>query len=140
PIADVGDFNQAIIEATSDLVSCYKPNLAFYEALGDAGWQGLRRTLAAIPDDIPVIIDAKRGEIGNTSAAYARAIFDVLGADATTVNVYAGTDAIEPFLEYEDRGIFVFCRSSNPSAGDFQDLEVEAGGKRRPLLQAVALR
>src|SRR5205814_2756118 len=125
PIADVGRFNEAIIEATADLVCCFKPNLAFFEALGEAGWQALRQTLAAIPNDVPVIIDAKRGEIGNTSAAYARAIFDVLGADATTVNVYAGEDAIEPFLEYDDRGIFVFCRSSNPSAGDFQDLNVE---------------
>jgi orotidine-5'-phosphate decarboxylase len=140
PIADVADFNQAIIEATSDLVSCYKPNLGFYEALGDAGWQALRRTLAAIPSHIPVIVDAKRGDIGNTSAAYARAVFEVLGADAMTVNAYGGHDAIEPFLEYEDRCVFVWCRSSNPSAGDFQDLITDAGGEKRPLWQVVALR
>ena len=140
PIADVGDFNQAIIEATSDLVSCYKPNLGFYEALGDQGWQALRRTLAAVPSNVPVIVDAKRGDIGNTSAAYARAIFDVLGADAMTVNAYGGRDAVEPFLEYEDRGVFIWCRSSNPSAGDFQDLLTEANGEKRPVWQTVALR
>jgi len=140
PIADVGDFNRAIIEATSDLVSCYKPNLAFYEALGDAGWQALRHTLAAIPSHIPVIVDAKRGDIGNTSAAYARAVFDVLGADAMTVNPYGGRDAVEPFLEYEDRGVFIWCRSSNPSASDFQDLVTEVDGERRPLWQTVAIR
>jgi len=140
PIADVGDFNRAIIEATSDLVSCYKPNLAFYEALGDQGWLALRRTLAAIPSNVPVIVDAKRGDIGNTSAAYARAIFEVLGADAMTVNAYGGRDAVEPFLEYEDRGVFIWCRSSNPSAGDFQDLMADADGEKRPLWQSVALR
>jgi orotidine-5'-phosphate decarboxylase len=140
PIEDVTTFNKNIVEATSDMVCAYKPNLAFYEALGDDGWQALRETLAVIPDDIPVIADAKRGDIGNTSAAYARAIFDVLGFDAMTVNPYGGKDAVEPFLEYADRGVIVWCRSSNPSAREFQDLEVEDRGERRPLWQTVAIK
>ena len=139
PVPDVGEFNEEIIRATADLVCCYKPNLGFYEALGEPGWDALRRTLAAIPSGVPVIVDAKRGDIGNTSAAYARAIFEVLGADAMTVNAWGGRDAVEPFLEYEDRGVFVWCRSSNPSAGDFQDLIADVDGERRPLWQAVAL-
>ncbi len=140
PIADVADFNRQVIEATADLVCAYKPNIAFYEALGDSGNDVLMRTLKAIPADIPVIIDAKRGDIGNTAAAYARAVFDYLGADAMTVNVYGGRDAVEPFLGYEDRGILFWCRSSNPGAVDLQDLEVVDGTERRPLWQAVALR
>jgi orotidine-5'-phosphate decarboxylase len=140
PIEDVVAFNQAIIEATSDLVCAYKPNLAFYEAFGQEGWNLLHQTVDAIPDDIPVIADAKRGDIGNTSAAYARAIFDVLGCDAMTVNPYGGKDAVEPFLEYADKGIIVWCRSSNPSAREFQDLIVEDETGRRPLWQSVALK
>ncbi|HXH21041.1 MAG TPA: orotidine-5'-phosphate decarboxylase [Dehalococcoidia bacterium] len=139
-IEDVAAFNRAIIEATSDLVCCYKPNLAFYEALGGEGWDALRATMAAVPAHIPVIADAKRGDIGNTAAAYARAIFDVLGADAMTVNCYGGRDSMEPFLEREDRGVLVWCRSSNPGAGDLQDLEVSFGPDRQPLWQVVALR
>ena len=139
-VPDVVAFNRAIIEATADLVCAFKPNLAFYEALGDGGWSVLRATLDAIPDDIPVIADAKRGDIGNTSAAYAHAVFDLLGADAMTVNAWGGIEAVEPFLEYEDRGVLVWCRSSNPSAGDFQDLQVDYDGERRPLWQAVALK
>ena len=140
PIDDVAAFNRAIVEATSDLVCAFKPNLAFYEALGEEGGRALRATLAAIPDDIPVIADAKRSDIGNTAAAYARAVFDDLGCDATTVNPYCGQDAIEPFLDYEERGVFILCRSSNPSAGDFQDLAVTDGGEARPLWQVVARR
>ena len=140
PVKDAGEFNEAIIGATADLVCAYKPNLAFYEALGEAGWAALRRTLAAIPAHIPVIADAKRGDIGNTAAAYARAVFEVLGCDALTVNPYGGADSLEPFLEYEDRGVFVWCRSSNPSARDFQDLIVDDNGTQRPFWQAVALK
>jgi orotidine-5'-phosphate decarboxylase len=140
PIQDVAEFNKKIIEATSDLVCAYKPNLAFYEALGDEGMAALRQTLAVIPQEIPVIADAKRGDIGNTSAAYARAIFDVLGFDAMTVNAYGGKDAVEPFLEYGDKGVIVWARSSNPSAREFQDLIVDDQGKKRPLWQAVVMK
>lgn len=140
PIPDVADFNRAIIEATSDLVCCYKPNIAFYEAMGADGMEALVKTMSYVPDHIPVLLDAKRGDIGNTAAAYARAIFDELGADAMTVNPWGGKDAIEPFFDYADKGIIVWCRSSNPSAGDFQDLEVEYEGVRRPLWQVVAMK
>src|SRR5688572_5908896 len=135
---DVIEFNRKIIEATADLVCCFKPNLAFFEAFGSDGGEILRRTLSAIPPDVPVIADAKRGDIGNSSAAYARAIFEELSCDAMTVNAYGGKDAIEPFLEYTDKGVIVWCRSSNPSAIDFQDLDVDYLGEQMPLWQAVA--
>jgi len=121
---EVATFQRAIIEATSDLVCAYKPNLAFYEAMGEAGAEALRATLAAIPGDIPVIGDAKRGDVGHTSRAYARALFDGWGFDAVTVSPYLGGDSVEPFLEREDRGVFVLCRTSNPGARDFQDLPI----------------
>jgi orotidine-5'-phosphate decarboxylase len=140
PADEVVDFCRTIIESTADLVCAFKPNIAFFEALGREGLEALPAILDAVPPEIPVIIDAKRGDIGNTAAAYASYIFDVLGADATTVNPYGGTDAIEPFLEYADKGVIVWCRSSNPSAVDFQDLEVDLLGEQRPLWQAVALK
>jgi orotidine-5'-phosphate decarboxylase len=135
---DVIEFNRKIIDATSDLVCCFKPNVAFFEAFGAIGNEILRGTLAGIPVDVPVIADAKRGDIGNSSAAYARAIFEELNCDAMTVNAYGGKDAIEPFLEYTDKGVIVWARSSNPSAIDFQDLEVDYLGDQMPLWQAVA--
>ncbi|HEX5370630.1 MAG TPA: orotidine-5'-phosphate decarboxylase [Dehalococcoidia bacterium] len=140
PVEELSDFCANIVEATSDLVCAYKPNIAFFEALAEPGWEALVKTMSVIPPDVPIIIDAKRGDIGNTAAAYARAIFEVLGADATTVNPYCGTDAVEPFFEYGDKGIIVLCRSSNPSAVDFQDLEVNHLGTKRPLWQVVALK
>ena len=141
PIEDPIEFCKTIVEATADLVCAFKPNLAFFEAMGARGWEVLSETLAAIPPEIPIIGDAKRGDIGNTSAGYAHALFDLLGCDATTVNPYGGTDAVEPFLEYKDKGVIVWCRSSNPSAREFQDLTVsEDGGTQRPFWQAVALK
>jgi orotidine-5'-phosphate decarboxylase len=140
PIESVGEFNRAIIEATADLVCAYKPNLAFYEALGEAGYAALRETLAAIPPHIPTIGDAKRGDIGNTARAYASAVFDVLGFDAVTVSPYLGGDSLAPFVEREDRGVFVLCRTSNPGASDFQDLAVSSDGGARPLYEVVAER
>jgi orotidine-5'-phosphate decarboxylase len=135
---DIIEFNRKIIEATADLVCCFKPNVAFFEAFGAEGSEILRRTLGAIPPDVPIIADAKRGDIGNSSAAYARAIFDELNCDAMTVNAYGGRDAIEPFLEYTDKGVIIWARSSNPSAIDFQDLECDYLGEQMPLWQAVA--
>lgn len=140
PIEDVAVFNQRIVEATFDLVCAYKPNLAFYEALGNPGMDALKHTLAVIPQEIPVIADAKRGDIGNTSAAYARAIFEELGFDAMTVNAYGGKDAVEPFLEYSDKGVIIWARSSNPSAREFQDLIVDDLGTKRPLWQSVVVK
>jgi orotidine-5'-phosphate decarboxylase len=140
PVSDVAAFNRAIIEATAGLVCAYKPNLAFYEALGERGLAALRDTLAAIPPDIPVIADGKRNDIGNTARAYARALFDELGVDAATVNPYLGGDAVEPFLEREEKAAFILCRTSNPGARDLQDLLVTApgGGEARPLFEMVA--
>jgi len=135
----VFEFNQAIIEATSDLVCAYKLNLAFYEALDD-GLDALKRTIEGIPDEIPVIGDAKRGDIGNTAKAYARAIFDNLNCDATTVNPYLGFDSVEPFIQYKDKGIFILCRTSNAGAADFQSLRCEAEPDYRPLFEMVALK
>ena len=140
PVSDVAAFNRAIIEATAEFVCAYKPNLAFYEALGERGLAALRDTLAAIPPDIPVIADGKRNDIGNTAKAYARALFDELGVDAATVNPYLGGDAVEPFLEREEKAAFILCRTSNPGARDLQDLLVTApgGGEARPLFEMVA--
>ena len=140
PIDDVYEFNSAIIQATSDLVCCYKPNMAFYEALGIPGLQALQRTLECIPEDIPVICDAKRGDIGSTAAAYAKAIFEEWGFDAATVNPYLGRDSVEPFLEYTDKGVLILCHTSGPGSVDFQDLTVGQNGLQRPLFEEVALK
>lgn len=126
-VAEVGAYNRAIIEATAPYAACYKPNLAFYEQWGVEGLHQLEQTLAVIPSGVPVIGDAKRGDIGNTAEAYARALFEVWGFDAVTVNAYQGRDAVEPFLAYEDRGLYLLCRTSNPGAADFQYLRVEDG-------------
>ncbi len=124
PIDDVLEFNKTIIDATKDLVCSYKPNMAFYEAMGIQGLEILQCTLEYIPDNIPVICDGKRGDIGSTSKAYAKAVFDQWGFDAVTVSPYLGTDSLEPFLEYADRGVLVLCHTSTPGASDFQDLRV----------------
>lgn len=115
-------FCQRLIEATLDLALAYKPNAAFFEALGPAGWEVLREIIAAIPEDIPVILDAKRGDIASTAEAYARSAFETLGADAITLNPYLGWDSLQPFLERPERGVFLLCKTSNPGAADFQDL------------------
>lgn len=135
PVNDVLAFNKAIIDATQDLVCAYKPNLAFYEALGPEGLTILQRTREYIPPHIPVIGDGKRGDIGSTARAYARALFYVFLFDAATVNPYLGYDSVEPFLAYRSRGVFVLCRTSNPGAVDFQDL-LCAGDS--PLYQVIA--
>jgi orotidine-5'-phosphate decarboxylase len=139
-VSGVIRFNREIIVATSDLVCAYKPNFAFYEALGERGLAALRETRSAIPSDVLVIGDAKRGDIGNTARAYASAIFDWFGFDAVTVNPYLGEDSIEPFRAYTDRGVFVVCRTSNPGAQELQNLRVSYAGTERMLYEVVALR
>ena len=124
PAATILAWNLAVIEATADLACAFKPNIAFYEALGEPGLQALRATLAAIPPDVPVILDAKRGDIGSTAAAYARAVFDGWGVDAVTLSPYLGRDSVAPFAAHAGKGLFVLCHTSNPSAGDFQQLEI----------------
>lgn len=134
PAHDALALNRRTIEATLDYACAYKPNIAFYEALGLPGFGVLTETLAMIPDDIPVILDAKRADVGSTSQGYARFVFDVLQVDAVTVNPYLGGDALAPFLAHADRGIFVLCRTSNPGARDLQDLNADG----IPLYQQVA--
>lgn len=124
PAEAVLAFNRELIDATCDLVAAYKPNLAFYEALGPAGMEAFRATVAHVPHGIPVIADAKRGDIDNTARAYARAIFDVYGCDAITANPYLGRDALAPFLDRADRGTYILCRTSNPGAADIAELDV----------------
>lgn len=122
-------FNRAIVDATKDLVCAYKPNLAFYEANSKAGYNALCRTITHIQrvaPDVPIILDAKRGDIGNTNRGYVKMAFDDLRADAITVNPYLGGEALAPFLDRTDKGIFVLCRTSNPGAGEFQDLPVHS--------------
>jgi len=135
PVADVTAFLREIIDATADLVGAYKPNLAFFEALGPQGCAVLQGTLEAIPKDIPTIGDGKRGDIGDTVRFYAKALFDLYGFDAVTVNAYGGRDALEPFLSRADRGVLVWCRSSNPGARDVQDQALADG---RALYEAIA--
>ncbi|WP_029214714.1 orotidine-5'-phosphate decarboxylase [Kallotenue papyrolyticum] len=128
-------FNRHIIDLTCDLVCAYKPNIAFYEALGGNGWSTLYDTiLYAHSKGIPVILDAKRGDIGSSAEKYAHAVFQRMGADAVTVNPYMGWDAVEPFVRYAERGVFVLCLTSNAGAQDFQMLD----GNGRPLYEHVA--
>jgi uridine monophosphate synthetase len=124
PLAAILAWNSAIIEATHPYVCVYKPNIAFYEALGLPGLQLLRATLDLIPAEIPVLLDAKRGDMGNTAVAYAQAIFEQWQVDAVTLSPYLGRDSIEPYLAYPDKGLFILCHTSNPGAADFQEAEV----------------
>jgi orotidine-5'-phosphate decarboxylase len=133
----VEDFLHGIVDATHDLVCCFKPNLGFFEALGMPGQIALRRVLEVIPDGIPVLVDAKRGDTPQTMRAYARALFDDLNADAVTVNPYLGGDSLAPFFAYAHRGVFVLCKTSNPGSGELQDLRLADG---EPLYLHVARR
>jgi orotidine-5'-phosphate decarboxylase len=131
-------FNKAIIDATADLVCAYKPNIAFYEAMGAQGMDTLKKTRDYVPKEIPVIIDAKRGDIGNTAKAYARGLFEHFNFDAVTASPFLGYDSLEPFIQYQDRGIFILCRTSNPGAADFQSLPVIVDGSRKLLFEIIA--
>ncbi|AII58804.1 MAG: orotidine-5'-phosphate decarboxylase [Dehalococcoides mccartyi] len=132
------EFNREIIAATAPFVCGYKINLAFYEALGKQGWEILSETCKLIPPELLSIADAKRGDIGNTSKAYARAVFDELGCDGVTASPYLGYDSLEPFIEYQDKGIFILCRTSNQGSADFQMLKTEYLGQKRFLYEVVA--
>ena len=122
PTVSLAEFNRAIIDATLDLVCAYKPNVAFYQALGLPGLEALAETVRHISGRVPVIADAKCADVGHTAAAYARGYFDAFGFDAVTVNPYLGYDGVEPFLSYADKGVFLLCRTSNPRAADVQEL------------------
>ena len=140
PVADAAEFNRAIVSATADLVCAFKPNLAFYEALGLPGFKALEKTVqhirAAAPHAI-IIGDCKRGDIDSSAAAYATAMFDVWGFDAVTVNPWGGMDTVEPWLTNPEQGAFIWCRGSNRGAADLQDLPVDGVGN---LTQPVYLR
>lgn len=132
------DFCLRLIEATFDLAAAYKPNSAFFEAFGSAGLEALQQVIAAVPEGIPVILDAKRADIASTAQAYAQAAFHTLGADALTVNPYLGYDAVQPFLEVPEKGVFLLCKTSNPGAADLQDLNVSDLGTLSRLYEHVA--
>jgi orotidine-5'-phosphate decarboxylase len=141
PAERVVAFNRRVVERTADLAAAYKPNAAFYEALGAEGFGALRETIAAIRDSAPdaaVILDAKRGDIGSTNAGYVAAAFDELGADAVTVHPYLGGEALAPFLERTDKLVFVLARTSNPGAGELQDLVADGVPLYRHVARAVA--
>jgi uridine monophosphate synthetase len=124
------DFCLRLIEACAPQAAAFKPNSAFFEALGPEGIAVLREVIAAVPAGIPVILDAKRGDIASTAEAYAQAAFETLGAQALTVNPYLGYDAVEPFLRDPERGVFLLCKTSNPGSGDLQDLPTGSSGRQ----------
>ncbi|HYG18984.1 MAG TPA: orotidine-5'-phosphate decarboxylase, partial [Ohtaekwangia sp.] len=126
----VFEFNRQIIDATHAFCIAYKPNIAFYEALGPRGWESLEKTLAYIPKDIFTIADAKRGDIGNTSGLYARAFFEQMNFDALTVAPYMGKDSVTPFLTFRDKWVILLAHTSNPGSSDFQLLESALGGRK----------
>lgn len=123
----VFEFNKQIIDATRDYCIAYKPNTAFYEALGSTGWQTLQKTLDYIPTDCLTIADAKRGDIGNTSALYAKAFFEKLKFDAITVAPYMGEDSVKPFLNFPGKWVILLIHTSNPGSIDIQQLETRDG-------------
>ncbi len=127
------EFNRQIIEATYDLACAYKPNLAFYEAMGERGLSTLRETLKLIPKSVLTIGDGKRGDIGNTAERYAKSLFDDFGFDSVTVNPYMGFDSVEPFLKKPEKGIFLLALTSNPGSKDFQRLKING----KPLYEKI---
>ena len=141
PAERVVEFNCRIVEQTGDLACAYKPNAAFFEALGAEGFLALSETIAAIRRSAPeavVILDAKRADIGSTNAGYVAAAFDQLEADAITVHPYLGGEALAPFLERADKLVFVLARTSNPGAGELQDLVADGVPLYRHVARAVA--
>ncbi|MRR29809.1 orotidine-5'-phosphate decarboxylase, partial [bacterium] len=132
------DFCLRLISATHDLAVAFKPNAAFFEAYGAEGWQALADVVAAIPDEVPVILDAKRGDISSTAEAYACSVFESLKADAVTLNPYLGRDSLEPFINDPSRGVFVLCKTSNPGSGDLQDQRLVNAGQPLTVYEKVA--
>lgn len=131
------DFCLALIDRCAPYACAFKPNSAFFEVYGAAGVEALQTVIAAVPEDRPVILDAKRGDIASTAEAYARAVYDLLNADAVTASPYLGSDALSPFMARPERGVFILCKTSNPGAGEFQDLTVTPGPPE-PLYLRVA--
>jgi orotidine 5'-phosphate decarboxylase subfamily 2 len=128
------DFCRTLVERTSDLACCYKPNAAFWEQYGPTGWEGLATVRRCVPPDVPVLLDCKRADVPNTMAAYASAVFDAMEFDAATVHAYHGADSLAAFVRYGTRGVYVVCHTSNPGRADLQDLP----SGDAPLFMAVA--
>lgn len=125
----VFEFNKQIIDATHQFCVAYKPNIAFYEALGSKGWESLEKTLAYIPKECFTIADAKRGDIGNTSTLYAKAFFENMAFDSITVAPYMGEDSVKPFLEFKNKWVILLAHTSNSGSSDFQLIESASGKK-----------
>ena len=130
------DFCLRLVKSTAPYAAAFKPNAAFFEVLGPEGWNALKQVVEAVQEEsnrygsmIPVILDAKRGDIASTAEAYAKSAFEQLGAHAITLNPYLGKDSIEPFLGYKERGVFLLCKTSNPGAGALQDLILAEGSE-----------
>ncbi len=134
-VDDIFDFNQRIISATLDLVCCFKVNTAFYEARGPSGLDALIKTVEYVKEfvRVPIIVDAKRADVAHSSKAHAKYVFEIVGGDAVTVSPYMGRDAIEPFIERRNKGVFVLCKTSNAGAAEIQNLSCA-----EPLYQVVA--
>ena len=142
PVPGVFEFNRDIVDATAGYVCAYKPNLAFYEAMGLAGLEDLHKTISHVRTAAPtalIIGDAKRGDIGPSAQAYAKALFEVWGFDAITINAWGGQDTVTPFIGDEDKGVFVWCRGSNPGSANFQDIQIVSDGASMPLYRTMAL-
>ena len=141
PVSDPFEFNKAIIDSTLDLCCAFKPNLAFYEAMGMDGLRLLERTIDYIRQSSPTIMiigDAKRGDIGPSGEAYAKAMFDFWNFDAVTINAWGGYDTVEPFISDDRRGAFIWCRGSNPGSSDLQDLTVESNSNQMLIYEIMA--
>lgn len=132
------DFGMLLVEQTYTYAAAFKPNIAFFEAFGPEGIDALQHIIAAIPPEIPVILDAKRGDIASTARAYAKAAFEVFGANAITLSPYLGYDALEPFLHEPQNGVFLLCKTSNPGSADLQDLTTLTHSGAQPLYEHVA--
>jgi orotidine 5'-phosphate decarboxylase subfamily 2 len=139
-LAGVERFALMILEAAAPFAAAIKPNLAFFEAFGSAGMAALERLRARVPSGLPVVADAKRGDISSTAAQQAAALFDFLGADAVTINPYVGGEGLEPLLSRADRFAYVLCRTSNPGAAEFQNLLVEADPSIKAPAEALYVR
>jgi len=135
----VRDFCLRLIASTQELALVFKPNAAFFEAFGAEGWMALKEVIATIPPEIPVILDAKRGDIASTAEAYARSAFETLGVQAITLSPYLGEDSLEPFLKNPERGVFLLCKTSNPGSADLQDLPLGGVHTGHLLHEEVAL-
>ncbi|MBN2628878.1 MAG: orotidine-5'-phosphate decarboxylase [Spirochaetales bacterium] len=140
PYKKLVEWNERIINATADYAICYKPNIAFFEACGPEGLRALERVIATVPDEIPVLIDAKRNDIGSTAQAYADSLFGYYGGDCVTLSPYMGRDAVDPFLKWEEKGLFLLARTTNPGAPAFQDLMVTLpGGEKGEMYLKTAI-